>query len=93
MEDLVVLGVGRIALAKANEILFPPPAGCSCCETAYLVISCLKTFVPLASLCVHVQSRHDVHVHQLQRKKESVNPAQTESSTEAWGVPTESTLP
>lgn len=60
---------------------------------SYLVISCLQTFVPLASLCVHVQSRHDVHVHQLQLKKQSVKSAQTESPIEAFRVRTESTLP
>lgn len=33
----------------------------------YLFRCCFETFVPLASLCVHVQSGHDVHTDQLIR--------------------------
>lgn len=72
MEDLVVLGVGRIWLADANELPASIQRQCEgwfCWGTSYLIISCLQTFVPLASLRVHVQSRHDVHVDQLQSKK------------------------
>lgn len=93
MEDLVVLGVGGISLADANKpqgSVQPKLEGFS---ISYLVISCLQTLVPLASLCVHVQSRHDVHVDQLQLKKESVKSARMEPSIEALGVRTESTLP
>lgn len=62
--------------------------GWFCCEASYLIISRLQTFVPLASLCVHVQSCHHVHIHQLQLgnsvRWKLVNKAGTAPST--YGV-------
>lgn len=36
----------------------------------YLFRCCIETFVPLASLYVHVQSCYDVHTYQLIRQKQ-----------------------
>lgn len=53
----------------SKRIIYPGGWGWLCVQ--YLFRCCIQTFVPLASLCVHVQSRHDIHTHQLTARRQS----------------------